>query len=64
MTAFYQLADGRLMSLSRRINVGLRDWMLVGWAEGDPYPHYVMERDARPMPGAPMPRIRLVGEGE
>ena len=60
MTCFYQLPDGRLFCLAERINAGAKDWLLKGWAAGDPFPHYIMEREAKPMPGAPMPGLRLV----
>lgn len=63
-TAFYMLPDGRLFSVARRVNVGLKEWMLVGYAEHDPYVHYVIEQEAKPMPGAPMPRLRLVDAGD
>ena len=63
MSAFYQLTDGRLMAVTETIEAGPAK-LLKGYVEG--VRHVTIRRadEAKPMPGAPMPRLRVVGGGE
>jgi hypothetical protein len=63
MTAFVRLkADQRLMCVAERIPAGPVGFLLKGYVEGVRYVTIVPERDTVPEPGAPMPRVRMVGD--
>ena len=63
MTAFYQLTDGRLMCVTETIEAGPCK-LLRGYVEGVRQVTIRRADEAKPMPGAPIPGLHLVGEGE
>jgi hypothetical protein len=65
MAPFYRIKEtGQLMCVTERVPAGPVGFMLKGFVQGVGPVTMRKESECEPMPGAPMPRLRVVSAGD